>query len=107
MFNVRSYGVTGAGSDETAISAAATAAAASSGGILHFPPGTYVTSPGSTLTIPANVQVFFDEGATLEPNGASVTVEGRILAHPPRDNVAVLTYPKRRGRAVHERRVRR
>ena len=82
MFNVRSYGVTGAGSDETAISAAATAAAASSGGILHFPPGTYVTSPASTLTIPANVQVFFDEGATLEPNGASVTLEGRILAHP-------------------------
>ena len=82
MFNVRSYGVTGAGSDETAISAAASAAAASTGGILHFPSGTYVTSPGSTLTVPANVQVFFDEGATLEPNGASVTLEGRILAHP-------------------------
>ncbi|MBK8214619.1 MAG: hypothetical protein IPK71_12840 [Myxococcales bacterium] len=82
MFNVRSYGVTGAGSDETAISAAASAAAASTGAILHFPSGTYVTSPGSTLTVPANVQVFFDEGATLEPNGASVTLEGRILAHP-------------------------
>jgi hypothetical protein len=40
MFNVRSYGVTGAGSDETAISAAASAAAASTGGILHFPSGT-------------------------------------------------------------------
>ena len=82
MINVRSYGVTGAGSDETAISAAASAAAASTGAILHFPSGTYVTSPGSTLTVPANVQVFFDEGATLEPNGASVTLEGRILAHP-------------------------
>jgi len=40
MFNVRSYGVTGAGSDETAIAAAASAAAASTGGILHFPSGT-------------------------------------------------------------------
>jgi len=44
VFNVKSYGVTGNGADETAISAAATAAAVA-GGILHFPPGEYVTSP--------------------------------------------------------------
>jgi hypothetical protein len=80
-FNVKSYGVTGNGADETAILAAATAAAVS-GGILHFPPGDYVTSPASDLTIPANVQVHFDEGAKLAPNGASVTIEGRILCHP-------------------------
>jgi len=81
VFNVKSYGVTGNGADETAISAAATAAAVA-GGILHFPRGQYVTSPASDLTIPGNVQVLFDEGATLEPNDASVTVEGRILCHP-------------------------
>ena len=81
-FNVYSYGAKGDGSpgDEAAIQSAMNAIPAS-GGRLFFPPGTYATTIGTTLSIPEYIQVDFDEGAVLAPNQSSVTILGRITTH--------------------------
>ena len=82
VFNVYSYGAKGDGSpgDEAAIQSAMNAIPAS-GGRLFFPPGTYATTIGTTLSIPEYIQVDFDEGAVLAPNQSSVTILGRKPTH--------------------------
>src|SRR5579883_1488805 len=79
--NVKDFGARGDGStnDATAIQNALNSIP-SSGGALLFPPGTYVVT--SSFTIPAAVQVMFEEGATLAPSSAAVTMLGRITCHP-------------------------
>ncbi len=54
--NVLNYGAAGNGStDDTAAVTAAIAALPSTGGVLYFPPGTYKTSGGFTLSNPVTV----------------------------------------------------
>ena len=54
--NVMSYGAAGNGStDDTAAVTAAIAALPAAGGVLYFPPGTYKTTGGFTLTTPCTV----------------------------------------------------
>jgi hypothetical protein len=54
--NVKYYGATGDGeTDDTAAITSAIAAIPSTGGVLYFPPGTYVTTGGFTLAYPTTV----------------------------------------------------
>lgn len=67
----------GASNDTSKISAAVTAAAVR-GGIVLFPPGTYVTN---SFTVPSNVTLLFSNGAKLSINtGQTVTINGPIDA---------------------------
>jgi hypothetical protein len=55
--NVKYYGATGDGeTDDTAAIAVAIAAIPATGGVLYFPPGTYLTSGDFTLPVPVIVQ---------------------------------------------------
>jgi hypothetical protein len=81
IYNVKdtAYGAKGDGvtADTTAIAVAITAAAIS-GGIVMFPPGTYITA---NQTVPSNVTLWFANGAKLSINtGATVTINGAIDA---------------------------
>lgn len=80
IYNVKSYGAKGDGStDDTAKIADAITAASTNGGIVYFPPGTYIV--GSTLTFPSNVTAEFSNGAKLSVNtGITVTINGPINA---------------------------
>lgn len=61
--NVKYYGAIGNGAaDDTAAIAAAIAAVPSTGGVLIFPPGTYLTSGGFTLAYPTTVIGFGKAG---------------------------------------------
>jgi hypothetical protein len=73
--NVRSKGATGTGTtdDTVAVQAAITAAANAGGGVVYFPVGQYLCTPGATtpaLTVPSNVRLV---GAGRK---ASVIVKG-------------------------------
>jgi Glycosyl hydrolases family 28 len=74
VFNVRGYGATGDGTtnDSPAVDAAITAANAAGGGIVQFPPGTYLA--GGSIHLKSNVTVQLDAGATLlgAPSGYDV-----------------------------------
>lgn len=64
--------------DDTEEISSAITDATVSGGIVMFPPGTYVTG---SLTVPTNVTLWFTNGAKLSINsGANVTVNGPIDA---------------------------
>jgi polygalacturonase len=86
--NVRDFNARGDGStdDSTAITNAMNAIPAS-GGTLLFPAGKAGSSTAnyfitSSVTIPSNVHVHFEEGAILAPSGATATLNGRVSAHP-------------------------
>lgn len=80
LYNVKAYGAKGDGTtDDTAKIADAITAASTSGGIVYFPPGTYLV--GSALTFPSNATVEFSNGAKLSVNtGITVTINGPIDA---------------------------
>lgn len=80
IYNVKAYGAKGDGStDDAAKIADAINAASVNGGIVYFPPGTYVI--GSALTFPSNVTSEFSNGAKLSINtGITVTMNGPIHA---------------------------
>lgn len=72
FFNVKNYGATGDGAtdDATAIRAAIAAAFAVGGGVVFFPPGTYMV--GSTLTFPMNPTTRYSN-ITLRGAGPNTT----------------------------------
>lgn len=84
VFNVRSYGALGdSATDDSAAITTAMSAIPSSGGTLLFPPssGSYVIA--NDITIPATVQVVFEEGAILAPSASvTATIQGRVRCHP-------------------------
>ncbi|MGC9668747.1 glycosyl hydrolase family 28 protein [Planosporangium sp. 12N6] len=65
VFDVRSFGATGGATtnDSPAVDAAIAAANAAGGGIVRFPPGTYLA--GSSIHLMSNVTLLLDAGATL------------------------------------------
>lgn len=67
--------------DNEASIEAAIAAVPASGGVLWFPgPGSYVIEDDVTFT--ENVQLAFEEGASLAPmNAVTATIEGRVTCH--------------------------
>lgn len=69
--------------DNEAAITAAVAAMPAAGGTLFFPPSAYAYAVDTDLTIPANVLVWFDEGAILAPTlDTTITIEGRVQCHP-------------------------
>jgi Pectate lyase superfamily protein/Right handed beta helix region len=74
--NVKDYGALGNGvADDTAAIGDAITALPSSGGVLYFPPGTYLTSGGFTLTTPCHVVgAGGGGGETLDYQGGGLTV---------------------------------
>lgn len=80
IYNVKAYGAKGDGStDDASKIADAITAASTNGGIVYFPPGTYVV--GSAITFPSNVTAEFSNGAKLSINsGITVTINGPIHA---------------------------
>jgi polygalacturonase len=74
VFDVRTFGATGNGTtnDSPAVDATITAANAAGGGIVQFPPGTYLA--GGSIHLKSNVTIQLDAGATLlgAPSGYDV-----------------------------------
>jgi hypothetical protein len=70
------------GPDDSQAIANAITSMATSGGAVLFPPGVYVVGTAAAVTAPPNVQVTFEEGAILAPFAQTVTVNGRVTAHP-------------------------
>ena len=80
--NVRDFGATGNNSaNDTAAIQAAYGSIASTGGVLTFPPGTYLCN-SANFTIPAYVQVQFEQGAILSPSSHTITISGQVKANP-------------------------
>lgn len=79
IFNVKAYGAVGDGSNDDSVAfTKAVAAAAVTGGMVFFPPGTYITS---SQTVPSNVTLWFANGAKLSVNsGVTVAINGPIEA---------------------------
>lgn len=71
-----------AGSDNRPALDAAIAAIPSTGGVLFFPAASEAYVITTPLVIPAHVQVHFDQGALLLLAGTTVTIQGRVIAHP-------------------------
>jgi len=71
VYNVVAYGAAGDGAtdDETDIESAITAAA-SAGGVVYFPTGSYKFL--TAITVPVNVTLLFDTGATILGDGTSI-----------------------------------
>jgi hypothetical protein len=82
--SVRDFGAVGNGvtDDSAAIAGAIAAVSAAVGAAVMFPPGTYLIGSGAAVTFPANVQLTFEEGASIATSVASQTINGRITAHP-------------------------
>lgn len=80
IFNVKSYLATGNGSTDDYVFLFNTSAAADdNGGIIFFPVGTYKI--GTDITFPANVTLWFADGAKLSPDsGKTVTINGNVIA---------------------------
>lgn len=59
IYNVKAYGAKGDGvtDDTVSINKAISACSSAGGGIVFFPPGTYIKDGGVTITIPSNVHV--------------------------------------------------
>jgi hypothetical protein len=70
------------GTDDSLAIATAITALSTAGGALLFPPGVYAVGSASMVTVPSNVQVTFEEGATLAPSGQTVAINGRVTGHP-------------------------
>lgn len=79
LYNVKAYGAKGNGENgDTANISKAITVAAVKGGIVFFPPGTYITD---SLVVPTNVTLDFANGAKLSvKSGSTVTINGPIDA---------------------------
>jgi len=81
--NVKNYGATGDGTtDDTSAIASAIAALPAAGGVLYFPPGTYKTSGGFTISTPCVVlgagggggeTLAYDSGGGTVPHISQIT----------------------------------
>jgi hypothetical protein len=70
------------GPDDSQAIANAISAMSAAGGAVVFPPGVYVVGTAAPVTAPSNVRVTFEEGAMIAAFGTTVTLNGRIAAHP-------------------------
>lgn len=80
IYNVKDYGAVGDGTtDDSSDISTCEGVADDDGGIVFFPPGTYVIS--GDITISSNVTLWFADGAKLSIDaGKTVTINGNILA---------------------------
>jgi len=94
VFNVKAYGAVGNGSTDDTDAIQAAMAAATSGGIIYFPPGTYIIS--ETLNITANNIAFIGAGAgatTIKTASGSEEI-GMLTIGNGTDTIAHITVAK-------------
>jgi hypothetical protein len=90
---VTAYGATGSDStDVTSKIQSAINDASSKGTALSFPAGTYWINPATGLTIPSNMTIWFDQGATVKALGTSSSTYFMLKIWNA-TNVKILGYP--------------
>jgi polygalacturonase len=99
LFDVRKHGAKGEGltNDRKAIEAAIAAAHKARGGVVFFPPGTYVTD--ATLTVPSGVRLHGSSRDTciLQGTGDAATATRVAWFHSLRPPTAVLRLRSQAG----------